>query len=923
MGSCERRAGESSIQSERNEMHLYRSLLRLCPEGLRREYGAAMEETFARRLSEARRVGIGRWARVCGRELIGLLVLALSERWGPAARIRRRRERTVSGPKAGVMDTTGQDIRHAARRLVRTPVFTLAAVLTLALALGANASIFTVVHRVVMNPLPYPQSDRLIALDYGVPARNLQSGVPYMAWQLYYQLADHARALEGIAVYNVAAATLTGSGTPERIQVAHTTPSLAPVLRVSPTRGRWFTEAEGVTGAAPVAVLSHGLWMRRFGGDTSIVGQSVNLDGVPTDIVGIMPASFHFPDSRTDLWTAARSTRANASFLFSLSGIARLRDGVTIDNARAEITALIEELSRVVPNQQGMISAAIPLQDAMIGRIAAGLWILLGATGLVLLIACANVANLFLVRSESRQREVAVRRALGAGNRGVARYFFTESALLTALGGSMGLVLAWGGVQLLVAFGPATLPRLHEVRLDGVVIVFSLGLSLVAAAVFGAIPLLRLAPLAISLRESGRGQTMTRRSHRARQLFLGGQVALALILLIASGLMVRSFQKLRTIDPGFDPTSALTFSIGLPQVEYPTRQAAVDAHLAILERLSAIPGVIGTSASTCLPLAGGCFGNMLMVEGELPDPDRPRTWPWFRGVSGNYAEVLGMRLLRGHTIDRGDVERRELVVVVNKALADAVFPGQDPIGRRVRSSTPPNSARPTPPWLTIIGVVSDTPTLALAEPAPMPQLYMPMSIAGGPDIPREALIGPPVTTMNYIVRSATPPSSLVAAVRTKIDDVDPHLAMAQVRTLQDTLDRASDQTSFTMVLLAIAAAAAVLLGAIGIYGVVSYIVTQRTGEIGVRLAMGADPGSIAGMILRQGGTVTLVGVMVGLMAALVGGRLIQSLLYGVSARDPLVFAVTTVFLLGVALLACWLPARRAARLSPLEALRTE
>jgi putative ABC transport system permease protein len=904
-------------------MRLYRWLLWLCPEVLKHEYGAAMEDTCARRLAEARGIGISRWAVVYGRELTGLLVLAVSERSGPAARLRRRRERIVSGPKAGVMDTTAQEIRQAARRLVRTPVFTLAALLTLALALGANASIFTIVYRVVMNPLPYPQSDRLIALDYGVPARNIPSGVPYMAWQLYYQLADHARTLEGVAVYSTAAATLTGSGTPERIQVAHTSPSLAPVLRVSPAVGRWFTEAEGVTGAAPVAVLTHGLWMRRFGGDPSIVGRSVNLDGVPTDIVGIMPASFNFPDSRTDLWTAARSTRANASFLFSLSGIARLRDRVTIENARAEITALIEDLSRVAPNQRGMISAAIPLQDAIIGRIAAGLWILLGATGLVLLIACANVANLFLVRSESRQREVAVRRALGAGNRGIARYFFTESALLSVLGGAMGLVLAWGGVQLLVAFGPATLPRLHEVRLDGVVIAFSLVLSLVAGAVFGAIPLLRLAPLAASVHENGRGQTMTRGSHRARQLLLGGQVALALILLIASGLMVRSFQKLRAMDPGFDPTSALTFSIGLPQVKYPTRQAAVEVHLAILERLSAIPGVTGTSASTCLPLAGGCFGNMLTVEGELPDPERVRQWPWFRGVSGSYTEVMGMRLLRGRTIDRGAVERREPVVVVNKALADALFSGQDPIGRRVKSSTPPSSTLPTPPWLTIIGVVSNTPSIALAEPAPMPQLYMPMSIAGGPDIPREALIGPPVTTMNYVVRSATPPSSLVAAVRTEIDDVDPNLAMAQVRTLQDTVDRASDQTSFTMVLLAIAAAAALLLGTIGIYGVVSYIVTQRTGEIGIRLAMGAEPGSIAGMVLRQGGTVTLVGVMVGLTAALVGGRLIQSLLYGVSARDPVVFAVTTLFLLGVALLACWLPARRAARLSPLEALRTE
>ncbi len=822
------------------------------------------------------------------------------------------------------MDTTAQEIRQAARRLVRTPVFTVTAAVTLALAIAANASIFTVVHRVVMNPLPYPDSGRLIALDYGFPARNMASGLTSMAWQLYYQLADHARTLEGVAVYDSGAATMTGGGAPERLRVTRATPSLASVLRVTPELGRWFTEAEGESGAAPVAVLSHGLWVRRFGRDRSVVGRAVPLDGVPTEIVGVMPAAFSFPDQRTELWTTAQSTRASASFLFSLNGIARLRDGATVENARAEITALIADLSRRVPNQTGMISAAIPLQDMIVGRIASALWILLASAGLVLLVACANVANLFLVRSETRQREVAVRRALGAGSRGVARYFFTESALLALIGGALGLMVAWGGVQLLVAFGPVNLPRLDEIRIDGIVLAFSLALTLIAAVAFGTIPLLRLTPLAMTLHENGRGQTPTRGSHRARQLLMGGQVALALILLVASGLMVRSFQKLRAVDPGFDPTSALTFSVGLPRAAYPNRQAAVDVHLRILDRLATSPSVTGAASSTCLPLAGGCFGNGMRIEGEVPDPTRPpRTWTFFRGVGGSYNDVMGMKLLRGRTIDRGDIVRAEPNVVVDKALADAYFPGQDPIGQRIRSGTPPTSKLPSPPWLTIVGVVSTTPSLSLTEPAPMAQMYMPMSIAGGPDIPREALIGPDVATMNYVVRSANPPSDLVAAVRNAIDEVDPNLAIAQVRTLQDIVDRASDQTTFTMVLLAIAAVVASLLGAIGIYGVVSYIVTQRTGEIGVRLAMGAEPASVASLILRQGGVVTLVGIAVGLIAALLGSRLIQSLLYGISPRDPAVFAVTTLFLLGIALLACWLPARRAARLSPLAALRTD
>jgi len=898
-------------------MRTYRWLLRLSPHALRRDYGAAMEEMFARRMADAARSGPWRRTYVLCRELAGLLVLAISERFGAAARMRRRRRHALSSPKAGIMDVLAQEIRQAARRLVRTPLFTATAALTLALAIGANASLFTVVHRVVLNPLPYPDSERIIALDYGIPARNLASGMNSMAWQLYYQLADHARLLEGIAVYDSGATTLTGRGEPERIRVTRATPSLGSVLRLSPALGRWFTEAEGVPGAAPVAVLSHGLWVRRFGSDRSIVGRSIALDGVPTEVIGVMPAQFSFPDSRSDVWTAARSTRASASFLFNLNGVARLRDGASVESARAEITALIKDLSRRVPNQTGLVSAAVTLQEAMVGRIANALWVLLAAAGLVLLVACANVANLFLVRSETRQREVAVRRALGAGGRAIARYFFSESVLLAAIGGALGLALAWGGVRLLVAFGPANLPRLDEVRIDSVVLLFAATLVLVSAAAFGLIPLLRVAPVAATLHEQGRGQTATRGSHRARQLLMGGQVALALILLIASGLMVRSFQALRAIDHGFDPSATLTFSIGLPAATYPTRQAAVDVHRRILEGVSQVPGVSGASTSTCLPLAFICFGNGLFVDGEAADLTRPIAIVGFRAVAGGYTDVMRMPLLQGRSLGRDDIDRRESNVVVNKALAQAYFPGQDPIGRRIRSS------RMGTPWLTIVGIVANTPTVAPGERAPTAQLFMPMSIAGGPDIPREALIGPDVTIMNYVVRSSLPSSSLVTAVRRAIDNVDPNLAISQVRSLQDVVDRASDQTSFTMVLLAIAATVALLLGAIGIYGVISYIVAQRTGEIGVRLAMGAEPRSVARMILRQGGLVTLLGIAAGLIASLAGSQLIRTLLYGVSPRDPIVFSLTTVALLVVALLACWLPARRASRLSPLQALRTE
>ena len=821
------------------------------------------------------------------------------------------------------MDTTAQELRHAVRRLTRTPVFTAAAATTLALAIAANAAIFTLVYRVVLNPLPYPDSGRLIALDYGIPERNVPSGVQVMTWQLYHQLADNARTLEAVAGYFGSGATLTGGGTPERVAVTRATPSLTLVLRVTPVIGRWFTDSEGIPGAPAVAVLSHGLWVRRFGADPLVVGRTILIDGVPTDVVGVLPASFRFGTGpAADLWLPAQSTRASASFLFTVQGVARLRDDATVASARAEITSLIEDLARRATNQVGLVSTALPLRDAVVGNIAGALWILLAAVGLVLLVACANIANLFLVRSESRHREVAVRRALGAGTRRLARYFLAESVLLGVVGGALGLALAWACVRLLVAFGPVNLPRLNEVRIDAVVVVFTAGLSLLAAFAFGAIPLLRLAPMTATLHDSGRGQTAMRGQHRARHALMTSQVALALVLLVASGLMVRSVQQLRNMDLGFNPASTLAFGLALPDRAYETRERAASAHRAILERLSALPGVISASASSSLPLSGTNFGNGLVVENELDNPQQlRRQFAWFRAVAGGYLETAGIRLIRGRTITRDDVDRRAPVVVIDEALAAMYFPGLGPIGKRVRSAARMDPKMPTP-WLEIVGIVANTPVGTLTAP-PLPQLYMPMSIAGGPDIPAQALVGPDIARMNYVVRTTHDPAELVNAARAAVEGVDANLAMAQVRTLQEMVDRAGSQMLFTMVLLGIAAGVALLLGAIGIYGVVSYVAAQRTGEIGVRLALGAEPAGVAAMILRQSARVTMIGIGVGLAVALAGGRLIEALLYNVSPRDPVVLGAVTLLLTAVAVIACWLPARRAARLSPLEALRID
>jgi putative ABC transport system permease protein len=823
--------------------------------------------------------------------------------------------------RGAAIERLARELRHAARRLVRSPAFTLATVLTLALAIGANVAIFAVVHRVVLNPLPYGDSGRLVALDHGFPSRNIRSGIG-APLQVYYQYLDRAHSLEGLATYRADERTLTDHGVPERVRVSRTTPSLARVLRVSPEQGRWFTEEEGALGASPAAVLSHGLWVRRYGQDPGILGRLVTLDGVPTSVVGVMPSSYTFPDPRVDIWIPdpmSRAIAASTAGVYGLSGVARLREGATIEGTRTELTRLAAELAPANPGQgyDKLVSTATTLIDATVGPVSRTLWILFASIGLVLLVACANVANLFVVRSEAKQREVAVRRALGAGSGGIAGYFLAESAWLSVIGGACGLVLAAGAVRLLVAFGPDNLPRLQEIRLDGVALAYTLVLSPLIGAAFGFIPLIRLGPLAVSLHESGRGNTASPGRHRVGHLLMGGQIALALVLVVSSGLMLRSFQNLRAVNPGFDATSALTFRVGLPRSDYPDRERMVAAYRAILDRLSTLPGVTAVSASTCLPLAEqGCLAGPLFVEGRpLPPGANP---PLFRfmAVAGGYFEAMGTPLIRGRGIDRSDVERQEPVVVINQALASIAFPNQDPIGQRVRMGNPAVFKNPGG-WLTVAGVVSNTSFRTLAETTPVPVMYMPMFAS------RVVNIVPPLDAMTYVVRTAVAPQGLTVLARRAIDEIDPHLALAQVRTLQELLDRASAQMAFTMVLLVIAASMALLLGVIGIYGVMSYVVSQRTGEIGVRLALGAKPGSVAAMIVRQGGIVALVGITAGLATAFAGSRLIESLLYGIGPRDLGVFAATTLTLLVVALLACWMPARRAARLSPLEALRTE
>jgi predicted permease len=581
----------------------------------------------------------------------------------------------------------------------------------------------------------------------------------------------------------------------------------------------------------------------------------------------------------------------------------------------------------------GLQAAPLLLKDATVGQVARTLVLLLASMTVVLLVAGANVANLFLVRAEAREREVAVRRALGAGHAGIVRYFLAESTILGVAGGLGGVATAAVAIRLLVMLAPATLPRIEEIRLDGVSLLVAAGLTLAATAAFAAIPWLRRVP-PTSLHEGGRGYTASRSRFRARHLLMAGQVALALVLLVASGLVFRSFQKLHAIDLGFEPVPSLTFRIGLPRGGYATRESAVMAHQAILDRLTSISGVTMASAATALPLTNTCFTNSVLIRGVVRLDRTARPSVKLCAVAANYFEALGVRLLSGRTVARADVEGKRPVVVVNRAFVDVAFPSKSPIGEHIRSNAPPPPGARwdaggevtwdgAPPWLEIVGVVANTPTSALAEPRPVPTVYLPMSIAGGPDIPEIAMLGPNVLSMSYVVRSTVPSAMLLLEVRRVVDAVDSSLALAEVRTVQDMLDAGRALMAFTMVLLSVAASFALVLGSIGIYGVVSYIVSQRRGEIGVRLALGAEPGSVVRMIVRQGGLVALAGITVGLAAALAGGRLIESLLYQVSPRDPVVFVVLTLALFGVALAACGLPAWRASRIDPAIVLRSE
>jgi predicted permease len=666
-----------------------------------------------------------------------------------------------------------------------------------------------------------------------------------------------------------------------------------------------------------VVVLSRALWSRRYGSDPAIVGRTILIDNTPTEVVGVMPPSFRFPDDDVRLWLPLHLDETTALGGFWLQVVGRMRMGITPSEVKSETQTLYRGLAESFPGEPGRIrwmledvgisALATSLKSHVVGQVARTLWILLGTVGIVLLIACANVANLFLVRAESRQREVAVRGALGAGRLDQVYDALVEGILLSALGGLVGLILAQGAVRLLVSYGPATLPRLQEVGVDGSVLVFALGVMALAGLAFGAIPLLRRDTGIVGTLRATSGATADRVRVQGRSVLVAGQMALAMVLLVGSGLMVRSFMHLRALDAGFDASpDILTVSFGLSPSEYPHEADAAAFSQALVTSIRGLPGVEAAGVVTCLPLDGWCNGNHVSVEGRLvPEGTLPPVVAVRRAGPG-YFRTMGIEVLEGRALERADMEGAAPVVVISRSLARDYFPQEDPLGRRVAVGSDTT-------WSTVVGVVEDVPAQELMHVAD-PLIYYP-------------LMGPANTGVSArsgaVAVRAPNALGLLSAVRGRFAGVDPDVAISRVRTTDRIVADASARMAFTMVLLVLAGGVALVLGVVGIYGVISYLVGRRRAEIGVRMALGARPSEVRWMVVRGGAQVAGVGLAVGMAAAFGLTRLMVALLFDVEPTDPVTYAVVGLGLFGVALLAAWVPAQRAASTDPARALRAE
>jgi putative ABC transport system permease protein len=816
------------------------------------------------------------------------------------------------------MQTLWQDLRFGVRMLLKNPGFTLIAAITLALGIGANTAIFSVVNAVLLRPLPYPEPDRLVFI-YNTRFKMLMDAE-------FLRLRDEARSMERVSLYAPTTYTLTGMGEPERISSGTASRDFFTVLGAPMALGRTFRLEEEPQGQDSAVILSHDFWRRKFSANPGAIGQSLTLDGRSYTVVGVLPQGFKSPlelqiDKAVELWTPPGYYPPSPCCSHGLNVVGRLREGRTLEQAQAETKAIIAGVMKDYPDgypKDGSKQALLkPLTAEIVGDLRPALWTLLAAVVFVLLIACANVANLQLGRGEMRVSEIAIRTALGASRSRVIRQLLVESLLLAVIGGGLGLLLASWGLDLLPTLGAEKIPRLQEGALDTRVLVFTLATSLLTGVIFGLAPAFQAVKfdLHTSLKEGGRASASPKSRRRLRNALVVTEVALSLMLLAGAGLLIRSFWRLQQVDTGFMTERLLTMRLFPPESNYPDDLKVAAFYEELLQRVRSLPGVKDAAAASDVPIGGGNAGTVIQIEGGSSEPEFRRV-DEFRVVSPSYFSTMGIRLLRGRFLEDSDHERARPVTVINEALARAYWPNEDPIGRRFRLLDAPREYARTV-FLTVVGVVADAKNDGLTE-AVANEAYVPM---------RQRTVAVAkmgfARQMSLAVRTSVEPMNLTNAIRRQVWTIDRSVPVTKTRTMEQILATVTSQPRFNTILLGIFAAVALTLAGVGIYGVLSYSVTQRTREIGIRIALGARRGDVLRLVVRQGMLLALLGVAIGLAASFALTRLMTGLLYEVSATDPATFTLIAVILTLVALAACYLPARRATKVDPMVALRCE
>jgi predicted permease len=824
------------------------------------------------------------------------------------------------------LEDAWRDLRYGLRSLRRTPGFTLVSILTLALGIGATTAVFSVINGVLLKPLPFSAPESLVAIRNAAPGLKLPPGargVIAASASQYFTYLDRNKSFESMGLYMGVTATVTGDGAPEQIPILTITEGTLRVLRVSPLLGRTFSPRDDAPGAPRTALLTYGYWQRRYGGDRSAVGRGVTLDGQRFEIIGVMPRDFRFLDRDVDMLCPI-AFRREELFLggFTYGFIARLKPGVSLAEASADVARMIPEWLRGWPSLRGadpklfenarIAPALRPLKDDVVGDIGTILWILMATIGIVLLIACANVINLVLIRAEGRQQELAIRAALGAGSGRIARELLIEQLALALMGGAAGLALAYAALPLLLKAAPAGLPRIGEITIDVNVLMFTFGISALSGLVFGSVPALRVAgpSVASTLRGGGRTASQSRERHRARNTLVVVQVALALVLLVGSGLMMRTFHALRAIHPGFtDPESVQLLRL---QVPYPEPTRVLRAQQDLRDALAAVPGVTSVAFTSSAPMEPFGTGDGLFIEDqrlaarELP-PIRS-----YRFISPGYFQAAGIPLVAGRDLTWTDAYERRNVLVISANLAREIWGSPaGALGKRVRDL-------PANPWREIVGVVGDVYEDGVHVPAPS-VAYWPSLMD---DFYRNKLFA--ARTVTFVVRShRTGTDGFLADVRKAVWSVEAAVPIAEVRTLGDVYRSSMARTSFALLMLAIAGSSALALGVVGIFGVISYTVAQRTREIGIRATLGARPAELQRMFVRHGLTLAAIGVTIGLAAAVMLTRFMRSLLFAIDPLDPATYAAATVLLVTAAALASFVPAQRASAIDPAQTLRAD